>query len=1118
MFFEMGRYTTVCINANEILNYKTEDSEGNINFCIDLSRNGLKTIELNESFDNSFYYFIINIYKEKLEKALVPECLWETYAKIDSLFFPVQGKILSLLRVFREKGVAFHFLEVDFEGLLNSVEDFNKDPKGIELNALIENGFTISGIQNNEMFCVCDSPLNSDIITYKTFLTSSSKVKKQKVLFVNEIYVDELNRIFDMGLDMSKIPPINASKFNAYRGLYLSDGEIFQSTNHIKDTLPSDEELAEIAEIDNKFKLSADNVLVIKDEEISEKAEFITASKKEGTINEWELCEPTTGDVSFDPFDGEGLISPELLHSWDPYYFRNTNQVRLPYAKGVLHTFDIHGFIKELFGDERIFVKDYWGIERDLSKVQIICGSSFFKCASWLCDGYGIGTPSKDNDPLERYFHYFYEYGHGVVFCNTEDNYDNSSGMVKLNYQILNTLDMKKEEFEDFILSNVHTKELIVSKDTVSNFPFLKKYKIDGEDLYSLIEYNDNFVKIDKVKNLYRSIIDKEIKEIAQGRIQVTGERRFLSIDLIAFMYCVLKKSNVRETQKLKELSDKLIPNGYFFAPQMNLEAEKMYAIYRSPHLSRNEQVALKAFIPDENSIYHKYLNQCDTVCFMPLRSLDPLTLGGADMDGDTISIITDQKFINAVLRGVYSIDNGEYVRKLPIELIPSTKAENEKRPSNQIDIQSLANSFNSQIGVISNMALQVGMLEYFSEKDSSKYSNQTAFSAILAGLSIDAAKTGVNPSIECIRDLIKDKSNYKKILDKKIKPFQMKNPKVTQEGHYYILENRGKRKIFVPMPNDNCSNVDSLIPIFCKICKQEAKIGSIGKSTTASTENYLYVLQAESKKSKFQWKKKANPEIQRELSKIQNTKNKYKEFTENNKISKNAYDDLIINEFLAEKAGQHECEYYLSQYKSFFGDLITSIDEAEKIWQSIINSNWKYMNKKQRIDFLSSIYVFCAEKGAEYECDKLEYYAYQLLIDFSKCGFALLMLLIKSRYVDLNNKVLETKINDEINTECKSNDIYHSELYKKMLENYRESIQNPTISDNELTNKNKTLEFDYLHKAFDSLFARHSDSEILINLKAAEYTDGDIWDYFGLTDYKKLLVNQNDISKYSHQ
>lgn len=1114
MIFEMGRYTTVCIKANEILKHRTEDTEGNINFCIDLSRDGLKTIELNESFDNSFYHFIEKAYAQKLNKTLLPESLSKELPEKTDLFLLIESNIASILNRFREKGIAFHFLEVDFEGLLNSVEDYDKNPKGIALNALITNGFSISGAQNNENFCISGSPLNSNIITYKTFLTSSSKVKKQRVIFVNEIYVDELNRIFDMGLDMSKIPPINASKFNAYRGLYLSDGELFQGTNQIIDIFASEEEKFEI---DNKFKLSADNVLVINDEEISEKAEYITALKKENTINEWELCEPTTGNISFDPFDGEGIISPELLYHWDAYNCRNTNQVRLPYAKGVLHTFNIHGFINELFGDERIFVKDYWGIERDLNKVQIICGSSFFKCAGWLCDGYGISTPSKDNDPLERYFHYFYEYDHRFVFCNTEDNYDNSSGMIKLNYQILNTLDMSKSEFEDFVLSNIHTKKLIVSKDTIANFPFLKKYKIDGEDLYSLIEYNDNFVKIDKVKNLYRSIIDKEIKEIAQGRIQVTGERRFLSRDLIAYMYCVLKKSNVGDSQKLKELSDKLMPNGYFFAPQMNLELEKMYAIYRSPHLSRNEQVALKAFVPDEKSIYHKYLNQCDTVCFMPLRSLDPLTLGGADMDGDTISIITDQKFINAVLRGVYNIDNGEFVRKLPIELIPSTKAENEKCPSNQIDIQALANSFNSQIGIVSNMALQVGMLEYFSEKDSSKYTNQTAFSAILAGLSIDAAKTGVNPSINCICDLIKDKSNYKKILDKKIKPFQMENPIVAQEGNYYILKNTSEQKVFVPIPDDNCSNVDLLIPIFCKICKQEKEISSIIKNNDNSIRDCLYVLKAESKEPKFKWKKKADPEIQKELKKIKNTKNKYKEFTENNKISKNAY-DLIIKEFLAEKTDQDECENYLSQYKSFFRDLITSIDEAEAIWQNIINSNWKYMTKQQRIDFLSSICVFCADKESENERNKLGYYAYQLLIDFSKSGFALLMLLVKNRYLDLNNKILETKINDEINTECKNNDIYNSGLYRKMLENYKKNIQNLINSKKALAIENKKFEFYYLHKVFKSFFAGHSDSEILINLKAAGYTDGDIWDYFGLTSYKKLLVNQNDISKYTHQ
>ena len=86
------------------------------------------------------------------------------------------------------------------------------------------------------------------------------------------------------------------------------------------------------------------------------------------------------------------------------------------------------------------------------------------------------------------------------------------------------------------------------------------------------------------------------------------------------------------------------------------------------------------------------------------------------------------------------------------------------------------------------------------------------------------------------------------------------------------------------------------------------------------------------------------------------------------------------------------------------------------------------------------------------------------------------------------------------------------------MLENYKKNIQNLINSKKALAIENKKFEFYYLHKVFKSFFAGHSDSEILINLKAAGYTDGDIWDYFGLTSYKKLLVNQNDISKYTHQ
>lgn len=867
--FHEERIKVATISAYEILQGKQQKGE-KITFCLDLNKITLHTVKINEQYPSTFYEKFYNLFSKRMYDLNYE---WENYQYV--------------MNALHNDAICFGFIDVDFGNLFDGICNNENHSNKPTYEALINNGFTIKDAQNDSRFWVPRSELATEDITYKAFLTSSSKVKKHHVIFINEAFQEELDGIFNMGLDISNIPKMNAAKFNAYRGLFLSDGEFLDAKNQIEDLTSKKvgkdfnlgEEISKLSNIDNNLrdhlsntlsdvtishtlqdemddsvKLSSSSVLILNDEKLEQLADFITAKEKGNSKTEWEIERKYNAPVQFDPFDGEGIISAEMCWHYQVLEMNDTIQLRLPYAKGVLHRFDIHGFIREFFGDTKLYVKDFWGIERDLSKVHIIAGTSFFKCAKWLAPGYHIENPSWELDPLDIYFEYFYKYNYKLLICNTEETFATNTGLTRIGYQILNTLDMPRKEFKEFVYENIHFEDLKICKDNLKDYPNLQRYNIFSTNIYELLKINDNFAGSNKLKYTYKTCIKNELKELSRGRIYIPGERRFLSRDLIAFMYCVLKRATKPDGNKLFELDaikKQLMPNGYFFAPQMNLEEDQICAIYRDPHLSRNEQVAAKSFVPDDDNIYSRYLGEKSSVCFFPLESLDPLTLGGADFDGDMVSIITENHFVDAVIKGVYNYAEGVLERKVPIELIPGTKTVNEEKIQEHLQLDSLVRSFESKIGIVSNKALRIGCYEYFSKKDDPDYHDKTAFAAILSGLSIDAAKSGLTPSTKEIDALIPKtkKRNYKDLVDL-IKPLKINRDGVSvgKGDNYYTVTaptQSGESTVKIPIVDNDSTNLDYLLNIFCEELQKNQDQGyKISKSKDASTDGALIKLQ----------------------------------------------------------------------------------------------------------------------------------------------------------------------------------------------------------------------------------------------------------------------------------
>ena len=292
------------------------------------------------------------------------------------------------------------------------------------------------------------------------FDKSGNMSRKSRITFINDKYYHTMNERLNLGIDFSKIKVI-LSKYYAYRGLYLSSS---RRISH------------------SEFKLTSETLIIMKDvrmrklEKGESKGEFKpvtglsyerdvpvqTAVENPAGSGNWELTEPELKELQYNdlPFDGEGFVVPEYSRYMNlvlGIQEATSYQIRLPFAKGMLHEVDVQGFIHEFSdgGYEKngaYLYKDAFDIERDLTKAKIILTESMFKGKKWLkawCEQLKKLPEYKDTkiDPMQVYCDAIEKYQHGLYVSGTNLPYGHSA-CTHLSYQMINTLDFSQKQFE----------------------------------------------------------------------------------------------------------------------------------------------------------------------------------------------------------------------------------------------------------------------------------------------------------------------------------------------------------------------------------------------------------------------------------------------------------------------------------------------------------------------------------------------------------------------------------------------------------------------------------------------------------------------------------------------
>ncbi|MBR3599910.1 MAG: hypothetical protein IKL53_08525, partial [Lachnospiraceae bacterium] len=531
-------------------------------------------------------------------------------------------------------------------------------------------------------------------ITLTPFDKSGSMSRTYRMTFIDSSFIEKLNKRLLLDMDFSKLDNVVRSKFYAYKGLYLSEGK---------------------RTINDKLLFDYSKVIVIKDYQykVTEK-QTISNSKTDNNTLE---IKQSSEALDINSFDGEGIISPyysDIINSVLEQTNASSYQILMPFVKGVLHKVDFKKFIlEELYEDNKnlqeLYVEDLFGIKRNIFEAEIILTSSMLKNHSWIKNF--LKNSNNDIDPMAFYFDAFNKYNHSLYVVKTNNSLP-SQNYVPLNYQFLNTLDISSENFEKLI--NKHAERIISLKSDREELKKLLKASPDSKDPHlKALSYNDAFFDDSKITTILNSKFKSLTKDIATGRLSVRGIERFLSGDLMYFMLNIAKNindnnENKPKSKQLENIKENTINSSEMFIPGSKNALDgkgykygnskytnTYYAILRNPHLSRHEQALLTLI--NENTYYKrngkntpyksllsKYFSDLTGIVMVSANSTIPLTIGGADFDGDEVKIIGEELVIKAIADGAYAEnqEKGRLVRKLAVPYIKGGMAQ----PSHKSD------------------------------------------------------------------------------------------------------------------------------------------------------------------------------------------------------------------------------------------------------------------------------------------------------------------------------------------------------------------------------------------------------------------------------------------------
>ena len=591
---------------------------------------------------------------------------------------------------------------------------------------------------------------------YLAFERSGSMSRQARLSFIREDFYDAVRRRIMM--DMT-IGDCQLSKLYAYNGLMLSSGIRIDGIGIDRPH--------RVVVIDNPTRTGRNvSVITVEDDGTQRSTrKYRRVEKKE--------------DIEITCFDGEGLISKEYARVVDEKLcgkkVHTSFQIRMPYVKGMLHEVDFKDFLT-LCGTDTI--TDLWGMEHSVRDVDVILTKSMFKGYGWL---------TASGMSWEDYWAVFRKYRHALYITNVSK--EKPEKTTELNYQFLNTVSLKADEFRPADLPdgwdhspeedprNWLTKQTelayysFCADESFRQNYFLEKFervswweRHQGKDqiLAAVLKKNPSFINEPVYAKRLEDEADKIVEQYAVGRLIVAGDNRYLSGDLLDFLAFLLPTVPPRKRRQRMFYSTVMtdhFPESSFYAPQAAYAHDDACTLLRNPHIARNEELQLSFYDAKEErkQMRHYYFGHLTDVVMVDSNMLAAERLGGADYDGDMIKTISDP-ILNACVRRNYNLYRYEKhksltnIENIPLLMIPTAQPQIRNADDWEARFETVRSTFSSRVGQICNAALDRSIIAYNENSDAEERERcreETETLAILTGLEIDSAKSGIRPNLD---------------------------------------------------------------------------------------------------------------------------------------------------------------------------------------------------------------------------------------------------------------------------------------------------------------------------------------------------------------------------------
>lgn len=307
--------------------------------------------------------------------------------------------------------------------------------------------------------------------------------------------------------------------------------------------------------------------------------------------------------------------------------------------------------------------------------------------------------------------------------------------LVQTHYQLLNTLQMSKDEVSEFLQDSLDFAQMLRDRPEVVRYYIkypdieemkpLKQPMLSKNDVvYNLMCINDNFTETKYYQQFLQDLLRSYYKNLKNGHIYVNGNYSTLLGNPIEML-----QHSIGKFEGVSQLGVGNIHSTRFEYNQTLLGS-------RSPHVTIGN-----VWLPYNTSseTIDKYLNLTnEIVCINSINENVLQKLSGCDFDSDTV-LLTDNKYL------IKAAQKNYHLFKTPTSFVSATKVKRYYTPEQQADLD-IKTSVN-KIGEITNLSQELNSLLWNRMYYGASYDEikelyyDICQLDIMSGLEIDSAK-----------------------------------------------------------------------------------------------------------------------------------------------------------------------------------------------------------------------------------------------------------------------------------------------------------------------------------------------------------------------------------------